>query len=92
MPNAKYEVIEEEGITFYFKYDSVDPSILHIYARHLTTIDDALDVFFSTTPTWNERNKRFENLSETHGLYWFWRNEKKKEVTVITCFRADPVY
>ena len=92
MPKAKYEVIEEQGITFFFKYDKDNPSLLHIYARHLTSMDDTLDVFFNTTPTWNERYNRFENLSDTHGLYWFWRNEQRKEVTVITCFRTDQIF
>lgn len=92
MPKSKYQSVEEQGITFFFKYDKTVPSILHIYARHRTIIDDALDVFFNTTPIWNEQYQRYENLSETHGLYWFWRSEQKKEVTIITCFRTDPVF
>jgi len=80
--------VSEDGITFVFKMDDVDPNLLHIYARHLTSIDDALDVFFDTTPTWNQQFERYENYSETHGLYWFWLNEKKKTVMVISCFRV----
>jgi hypothetical protein len=34
--------------------------------------------FFSQDPVWNERYKRFETYSETHGLYWFWRDDHKK--------------
>lgn len=83
---CRYERVREAGITFFFKYDSVDSAILHIYARHLTSIDDALDVYFITDATWNDEFHRFENFSETHGLFWFWRNEIKKEVIVITCF------
>lgn len=84
---ARYKRVIEEGITFRFKYDQVDPSLLHIYARHLTEIDDALDVFFETEASWNEEFRRFENYSSTHGLYWFWLDESKKEVQIISCFR-----
>lgn len=83
-----YQRVKEEGITFLFKFDQVDSTLLHIYARVLTTVDDALDVFFETEPTWNEQFKRFENYSETHGLFWFWRDENETEVVVITCFRT----
>ncbi len=83
----KYKRIVEEGITFLFKYDEVDPTLLHIYARHLMEIDDALDLFFETEPKWNEQFRRFENYSETCGLFWFWRNEEKRQVMIITCFR-----
>ncbi|MEZ4489308.1 MAG: hypothetical protein R3F51_17110 [Cyanobacteriota/Melainabacteria group bacterium] len=82
-----YKQVKEDGFIFLFRYDTVDPTILHIYARHLTSIDDALDLFFETEPKWNEKFKRFENYSDTHGLYWFWRDERKKIVVVITCFR-----
>lgn len=84
---VKYKRVAEQGYTFLFKYDSVDPSLLHIYARHLTTIDDALDVFFDTVPTWNPDRQRFEDYSDTHGLYWFWLDERNREVMVVTCFR-----
>ncbi len=92
MIKSKYESVEEKGITFFFKYDKTNVSVLHIYARHRTTIDDALEVFFNTTALWNKQYQRYENLSHSHGLYWFWRNEQKKEVTVITCFRAASVF
>lgn len=55
LPKPKYEIVEEQGITFFFKHDKAQSSLLHIYVRHLTTIDDALDVFFNTTPVWNEK-------------------------------------
>ncbi len=83
----RYKRVREAGFTFLFRYDQIDPSLLHIYARHLMTVDEALELFFNETPTWNEEFHRFENYSDTHGLYWFWRNEAKKEVVVITCFR-----
>lgn len=83
----KFEQVHENGITFVFKMDEVDPDILHIFARHLTTTDDALDVYFDSTPTWNERFSRFENYTDTHGLYWFWLDEKEKVVMIVSCFR-----
>ncbi len=35
----KFEHVTEGGVRFVFKRDDVDPDLLHIYARHLTTID-----------------------------------------------------
>jgi hypothetical protein len=84
----KYEHVAENGITFVFKMDEVDPDLLHIYARHLTSIDDALDVFFSSAPAaWNEQFRRYESFNDTHGLYWLWINEPNKIVMVVSCFR-----
>jgi hypothetical protein len=83
----KFQHVLENGIRFVFKMDDVDPGLLHIFARHQTSIDDALDVFFSTEPTWNLQFKRYESFSETHGLYWFWLDEQKKVVMVVSCFR-----
>lgn len=82
----KFKRVREEGITFLFKYEEDAPELLHIYVRHLTTVDDALDVYFKTTPKWNEERNRYENYSETHGIYWFWLNEFDK-IMIITCFK-----
>ena len=70
-----------------FKYDDDAPDLLHIYARHVTEPDDALDVFFyrSATQIHNAERARFERSNETHGLYWFWR-EEPSVVMVISCF------
>jgi len=92
LPKSNYQSIRVQGITFFFKHDKIQSSVLHIYARHLTTIDDALNVFFDTLPIWNEQYQRYENLSDTHGLYWFWRNKQQKEITVITCFRIEAIF
>jgi hypothetical protein len=80
----KHKRVESQNHTFYFKYDD---DLLHIYVRHLTTIDNALETFFNTSGKWNDERKRFENFSETHGLYWFWLNEEEKKVMIISCFR-----
>jgi hypothetical protein len=83
----KYKQVREQGIRFLFKYDDAAPDLLHIFARHLMEIDDALDLFFDTKPEWNEAYERFENYSETAGLYWFWL-EEGNAVMVISCFRV----
>ena len=81
-----YKRLRANDVVFVFKYDDVDPSILHIFSRHLATPEDAIDTFFSGTPAWNAERQRFETTSETHGLYWFWL-EENKTVMVISCFR-----
>jgi L-amino acid N-acyltransferase YncA len=86
----RYLVVEEQGITFFFKREPDHPELLHIHARHLTTIDDALDTYFDAVPTWNLRRQRFENRTATHGLYWVWLNEADRTVMIITCFGLGP--
>ncbi|MBP7864143.1 hypothetical protein KA183_20830 [bacterium] len=83
----KFHSVRENGIKFVFKMDEVDPNLLHIFARHLTSIEDSLDVYFDSEPTWNEEYQRFENYSDTHGLYWFWIDERDKVVMVVSCFK-----
>lgn len=83
----RYKQVNENGIKFVFKYDEQAPELLHIYARHLTTTDDALDLFFEQKPVWNEQFERYENYSETHGLYWYWINQQNKIVMIVSCFR-----
>lgn len=84
----RFQVVKAQGHTFIFKYDEDAPDILHIYARHLTSISDALEAFFHfTTKTWNNKYSRFEAYNESHGLYWIWKDETKKVVVIITCFR-----
>lgn len=83
----KYRVVRENGVTFYFKREPEFPDLLHIYVRHLTTIDDALDTFFDAPAVWNPLHARFENYGETLGLYWAWIDEAERKVMVITCFK-----
>lgn len=83
----RFKQVHESGIKFVFKYDEQAPELLHIFARHLTTIDDALDLFFDQKPVWNEQYERYENYSETHGLYWYWINQPNKIVMIVSCFR-----
>ena len=82
----KYKNVEERGIRFVFAYDDDAPELLHIYVRHLTTVDDALDTFFNGETKRNEQFDRFETFTETHGLFWFWL-EQDRVVMVISCFK-----
>ena len=72
--------------TFLFKYEEDTSNLLHIYVRHLTQPEDAIKAFFLGTTTWNDHYQRYETVSETHTVYWFWLNEQAKKVLVITCF------
>ena len=86
---GRYKQVDEADTRFVFKYDDDVPDLLHIYARHLTTIDDALDTFFDgEQEAWNEERRRFETYSATHGLFWFWL-EQDSVVMVVSCFRLD---
>ncbi|MBW1878397.1 MAG: hypothetical protein JRI25_16075 [Deltaproteobacteria bacterium] len=71
--------------------DDDDPTLLHIYARHLTGIDDALDVWFGAdaSQTWNVARARYERFSKNHGLFWFWLDQQTEVVMVITCFKLE---
>ena len=88
---GKYKRVRENHITFVFKADDDDPEILHIYARHLTSIDDSLDVFFdpAASQTWNEAHRRFERANRSHTLFWFWLDEPGRVVMVVTCFTNE---
>lgn len=79
---------EASGIRFVFKRDADAPELLHIYARHLTTAEDAISTFFAGRTTWNNERKRFETMSSTHGLFWVWLKQGM-EAMVITCFRNE---
>lgn len=56
--------------------------------RHLTTIDDALDVYFepNAVHTFNAQFSRYESHNATHGMFWFWINASDRVVTVALCF------
>lgn len=61
---------------------------LHIYARHMCSPEDAINVFFETEEDeWDPEFRRFESFTDTHGLYWFWMDEEKTVVMIISCFK-----
>lgn len=92
MAKRQYEVIECEGITFFFAYDKDAPEMLPIYVRHLTEIDNALDAYFDGQSTWNPKHQCFETYNKTHGLFWFWLSQEEQKIMVITCFKLEASY
>jgi hypothetical protein len=81
-----HTTIVSGGYAFIFKFDSIAPEMLHIWARHLKTSDDAIRVFFNGAPDiWNQEFERFETSTETETLYWVWK-QKDETVYVISCF------
>lgn len=82
--------VRAQGHTFFFSYDEVDPTLLHIYARHLCQPSDAIEVFFTGESEYNSINHRWETYTATHGIYWFWRDEAEKKVWIISCFTLQP--
>ncbi|MCB9471480.1 MAG: hypothetical protein H6677_24610 [Candidatus Obscuribacterales bacterium] len=83
-----YKKLRNSGVTFVFKYDEVDDSLLHIYARHMCGAEDAISVFFEAEEDkWNSEFERYESQNDTHVLYWFWIDEPTQVVMVISCFR-----
>ncbi len=85
-PPKKWARYRSRNHTFLFKYEVDTSNLLHIYVRHLTQPEDAIKAFFSGTTTWNDHYQRYETVSETHTIYWFWIDEQAKKVIVITCF------
>lgn len=85
-PKRRFDKYIAKGIEFYFKYDDVASDLLHIYARHLTTPTETIETYFYGETSWNERYKRFETFSGTHGIYWLWLQENSR-VLIISCFR-----
>lgn len=89
MAEKKYTTRIYDGHTFVFKYEPGVPGMLHIYARHLTEPVDAIRAYFEGQHVWNPEHERFETSSEIHTVYWFWKDEAKKVVIIITCFKVD---
>lgn len=85
---ANTSKVTKRGITFYFKTDAVDPTLLHIYARHLASPADAIDAFFDyESEEFNIDYDRYETKGTTWTIYWFWLNLEKTKVMIVTCFR-----
>lgn len=83
MPYKQYSC---EGYTFVFKYDDASPELLQIYARHLTSPEDAIEVWFeANVEVWNARYRRFESSKGSRTLYWYWIKEDSV-VMVVSCF------
>ena len=84
----KYKVVYYKEYKFIFKFENdTKEEMLHIWIRHTTEPKDAIKTFLEGNTIWNKQNKRFETTNETHSVFWFWLDEDKKEIMIITCFR-----
>ncbi|MBI2955200.1 MAG: hypothetical protein HYY30_12855 [Chloroflexi bacterium] len=45
----------------------------HSDARDATIPEESIETFFATEPRWNEKRKRLETYSATHGVFWYWK-------------------
>jgi hypothetical protein len=88
MSNKRPLRIEAGGHIFVFSWDKIAPELLHIYARHMTQPEDAIDVFFKGKRCWNEQHARWHSEFEGLELLWFWINKKRRIVQVISCARV----
>ncbi|MBS1992168.1 MAG: hypothetical protein JSS83_16715 [Cyanobacteria bacterium SZAS LIN-3] len=82
---ANFEVHDYEEYRFVFKFDDEFPDLLHIWVRHTKTVEDAIEVWFEGSETWNAERERFETKTETTGIYWFWL-EENRVIMIISCF------
>jgi hypothetical protein len=82
-------ILESGGERFRFYYDQEVPEVLHITLRHGTTPEEAIATFFSgETGPWDEARRRFETVTDTHGLYWT-RHPHDAAVIMISCFEKE---
>lgn len=84
---STYERYSFENWVFVFKIEDDQPDMLHIWARHLKTENDAIRIWLEGTDTWNAENNRFETTLDSEHLYWFWL-EEDKVIMVISCFEV----
>ncbi len=82
-----YERYSYEEWVFVFKVEYDQPGMLHIWARHLKTKDDAIRIWLEGTDKWNEEYNRYETSLDSEHLYWFWL-EVDKVIMVISCFEV----
>lgn len=82
----RYKNVRARGHIFVFKYEEDCPELLHIYARHLKTDEDAIYIFFNGMSTWNSDQDCWETNYGNEGIWWFWIKEKEKVVMIISCF------
>lgn len=81
----KYESYAYKGYKFVFKYDDDFPDMLHIWVRHVKTVEDAVRIWLEGTESWNKKFQRFETYIDNEGLYWIWL-EEDNVIMVISCF------
>ncbi len=86
MAPKKNKHVYEKGHHFYFKYEPDFPELLHIFVRHRTTTQESIKTFFGGVTIWNERFNRNETTWFNYQLYWFWLDQRRRKIMVITCF------
>ena len=86
MADSRYKNVRAKGVTFVFKYEHDYPELLHIFARHTKHPDDAIEIFFEGSTTWNSTQNVWETLLEDEGIWWFWIDEQKRVVMIVSCF------
>ena len=85
VPRREALTVDVGGERFRFYFDS--GRILHITRAHGTTPEEAIAAYFGTRSTqWNERHRRFESVTRTHGLYWA-RHGYDGAIIIISCWR-----
>lgn len=85
---ARYRQVRAGGLIFHSTVTTNRSCTF--FARHLTTIENALNTWFdpNAEEVWSEEHKRYETYGESHALYWTWLTENER-VLIITCFSRD---
>ena len=85
MAPGNYRRIKANGITFVFKYDPADPTLLHIFVRHLKTPREAMRVWFQGHHEYNRAHRRFEAVLEGVRVTWFPINLQENVFMIVSC-------
>lgn len=85
-----YVEVEVQGQRFRLYFDTDEPGVLHIYARHGMTAADAAALFFEGERTWNDERRRFESHLGRCVLYWAWLHGREDGIVlVLSCFEKQ---
>lgn len=71
------------------KKDTVEPSLLHIFARHLKSEENVFEIYFNGDTKWDKELDCFVTTFGNDELRWYWIDESKKVLMVVTCFQID---
>jgi len=82
--------VEAQAQRFRLYFDTDEPGLLHISARHGMSAADAVALFFEGECSWNEARKRFESRLGRRVLYWAWlHGQEHGTVLVLSCFEKQ---
>lgn len=82
----RYSSLKTNGVRFIFTVEEDPPGMLHIYARHRKTKEDAVFVYFNGDSVYLNERKCWQTSLGKETLWWFWLDESAKVVMVISCF------